>query len=228
VQEASRVADVVIFGSGPIALTLKVYFETHAADRLVGFTVDRRFCTDAHFADLPLVPWEELEEQFPPDRVKLLGPLSYRGLNDFRRERHLEGKARGYQFASFIHPHSHIYTKEIGENCIILENNVIQPFVKIGSGVIIWSGNHLGHHAIIGDHCFIASQVGLGGMARLGDCCFLAGKVGVESGVEIGQQSFLGTGVIIKDNLPPKSVVPGKGDQAADYSSDRIKRLHFR
>jgi sugar O-acyltransferase (sialic acid O-acetyltransferase NeuD family) len=221
-------AEIVVFGAGQIAEVAKVYIDAHSSDRIVGFTVDAAYRHSETFRGLPLVAWERLEDRFPPGSVKLLGPLSYRRLNDFRRERHLEGKARGYTFASFVHPASHIYTDDIGENSFILENNVIQPFVRIGSGVVIWSSNHIGHHAVIGDYCFLASHVGLGSGVRLGESCFLGGKAGVETGVEIGRASFLGGGAIVKRNLPAESVVPGQSDAVAPYSSARLKRLRFR
>lgn len=220
--------DVVVFGAGDIAAVAKVYLDAHSRDRVVGFTVDEAYRTSDTFEGLPLVGWETLEQRFPPDEVQLLGPLSYRGLNELRRDRHREGKARGYAFSSFVHPASHIYTGEIGENCFILENNVIQPFVRIGAGVMMWSGNHVGHHAVIGDYCFLASQVGLGGGVRLGERCFLAGKVGVESGLTIGDASFLGTGAIVRRNMPAESVVPGQSDAPASYSTARMKRLRLR
>jgi NDP-sugar pyrophosphorylase family protein len=47
----------------------------------------------------------------------------------------------------------------LGENCLVLEDNTIQPFASIGRNVTLWSGNHIGHHAQIRDHCFIASHV---------------------------------------------------------------------
>jgi UDP-3-O-[3-hydroxymyristoyl] glucosamine N-acyltransferase len=194
----------------------------------VGFTVDAAYRTADTFRGLPLVAWERIEERFPPGEVQLLGPLSYRRLNDLRRERHSDGKARGYTFASFIHPASHIYTTDIGENCFILENNIIQPFVRIGMGVMMWSGNHIGHHAWIGDYCFLASQVGLGAGVRVGKGCFLAGKVGIESGVEIGDDCFLGTAAIAARNLPAQSVIRGHADTMAPFPSSRMKRLNFR
>jgi sugar O-acyltransferase (sialic acid O-acetyltransferase NeuD family) len=227
---ATTMADVVIFGAGQIAEVAKVYIDKHGPDRIVGFTVDAAYIASDTFHGLPVVAWERLSERFPPESVKLLGPLSYRRMNEFRRDRHCEGKARGYAFASFVHPASFVYTTEIGENCFILENNVIQPFCRIGVGVMMWSGNHVGHHSVIGDYCFLASQVGLGGGVRLGERCFLAGKVGVESGVDIGDACFLGTGTLVKTNLPPESVVPGKGkgDPVAPYLSPRLRRLNFR
>jgi sugar O-acyltransferase (sialic acid O-acetyltransferase NeuD family) len=221
-------ADVVIFGAGQIAEVAKVYMDAHSTNRIVGFTVDTAYRNAETFQGLPLVAWERLEDHFPAGSVKLLGPLSYRRLNDFRRERHLEGKARGYAFASFVHPASHVYTHDIGENCFILENNVIQPFVRIGDGVMIWSGDHIGHHAVVGDYCFLASQVGLGGGVRVGARSFLAGKAGIESGVEIGEACFIGTAAIVKKNLPAETVVPGEADTIAPYPSSRLKRLRFR
>ena len=139
-------------------------------------------------------------------------------MNEFRRDRYLEGKARNYRFASFIHPNSHIYTTDIGENCFILEANVIQPFAKIGNDVIMWSGNHIGHHSIIGDHCFLASHVGIAGATRIGDGCFLGGKVGIKEGLTIGPACLLSFGVIVTKDLPPGSVaLRGIEDRVAPF-----------
>jgi sugar O-acyltransferase (sialic acid O-acetyltransferase NeuD family) len=219
-------ADIVVFGAGQIAEVAKVYIDAHSDDRIVGFTVDRQYAKADRFHDLPLVAWEDLENFFPPDQVKLLGPLSYRRMNEFRRARYLEGKCRGYQFASFIHPNSHVYTTEIGENCFILEANVIQPFVKIGNDVIIWSGNHIGHHSAIGDHCFLAGQVGIAGAVRIGQGCFLGGKTGVTQGVTIGDDCFLSFGVIVTKDLAPGSVVVrGSPDPIARFPSSRMRGL---
>jgi hypothetical protein len=85
-------ADIVVFGAGQIAEVAKVYIDAHADDRIVGFTVDAEYAKAERFHDLPLVPWERLEDFFPPRQVKLLGPLSYRRMNEFRRTRYLEGK----------------------------------------------------------------------------------------------------------------------------------------
>jgi hypothetical protein len=42
---------------------------------------------------------------------------------------------------------SHIYTNVIDENCLIVENNVIQPFARLGERVMMWSGNQRGAQA---------------------------------------------------------------------------------
>ncbi len=217
-------ADIVMFGIGMLADVAKVYLDAHSEHQILGFTVDAQYATTDRFHDLPVVPWEQLEAVFPPDRVALLGPITYRRMNAFRRERYLEGKARGYQFASFIHPDSHIYTKDIGENCFILENNVIQPFAKIGNNVIIWSGNHIGHHCVIGDHCFLASQVGISGSTRIGEGCFVGGQVGITECLTIGDDCMLSGGTVIAKDLPSGSVVMrAAADPVAKFPSSRIR-----
>ena len=221
-------ADIVVFGAGQLAEVAKVYIDAHSPDRIVGFTVDAEFAKSDSFLGLPLVAWDRLEEKFPPGSVNLLGPLSYQRLNEFRRDRHREGKRRGYGFASFIHPSSHVYTQDIGENCFILEANVIQPFVRIGAGVIMWSGNHVGHHSEIGDYCFLSAHVGIGSGVRLGERCFLGGKVGVDSGAEIGSGCFLAAGAMVRNKIPPESVVLGRKDRVAAYPSSYLKELRLR
>jgi sugar O-acyltransferase (sialic acid O-acetyltransferase NeuD family) len=217
-------ADVVIFGAGQIAEVAKIYMDAHSDDRIVGFTVDAKYAKVDRFHGLPVVPWETLEESFPPGQVSLLGPLSYRRMNEFRRARYLEGKRRNYRFTSFIHPSTHIYTKEIGENCFILEVNVIQPFAKIGNNVILWSNNHVGHHSTIGDHCFLAGRVGIAGGTHIGEGCFIGGKVGITGGLTIGNDCFLSFGVIVTKDLASGSVVVrGAPDQVSKVPSSRMR-----
>lgn len=218
-------SDIVLFGAGQIADVARVYIDTHGPDRIVGFTVDDSHRTSDMFAGRPLVSWEDLERVFPPGQVKLLGPLSFRRLNEFRRTRYADAKARGYGFASFIHPSCQVYTEHIGENCFILENNTLQPFSEIGDNVIIWSNNHIGHHSRIGDHCFLASHVGVSSNVVIGPECFVGGKAAIDYGVTVGARSFLGTASVILKSVPPDSVVLGESSPLAPYSSQRLKRL---
>lgn len=107
-------ADIVIFGSGQLADVAKAYLDRFSEDRVVGFTVDAAYLDQPRRHGLPVVAWETLEMTFPPDQVLLLGPLSYQRLNRFRRDRHLEAKARGYGFASFVHPSAHNMAQAVG------------------------------------------------------------------------------------------------------------------
>jgi sugar O-acyltransferase (sialic acid O-acetyltransferase NeuD family) len=219
-------SDIVIFGASMTAEVAKAYLEAHTDHHIVGFTVDPAYATTDTFHGLPLVPWDRLEQVFPPSQVQLLGPISYRRLNEFRRDRYLEGKGRGYRFASFIHPDCHIYTGDIGEHCFILEGNVIEPYAKIGNNVILWGGNYIAHHCVIGDHCFFSSQIGIAGATRIGERCFLGGKVGITEGLTIGDGCLLSAAVIVTKDVPPGSVVVrASRDRIALFPSSRARGL---
>lgn len=215
--------DLVLFGTGAAAQTVAVYLERHSDHRIVGHTVDAAFRDRDSLNGRPVVDWEDLERHFPPDRVELFGPFSYARMNGLRRDRYREGKARGYRFARFLHPGSHIYTDDIGENCLILEACVIQPFVRIGDNVIVWSMSGVGHHGQIEDHCFIASQVGLAGNVRVGAESYLGGRAAAVQDVTIGPGCALLNGAIAVRDLPARSVMIGQ--ELKPWPSTRLHRL---
>ncbi|MEM0921459.1 MAG: acetyltransferase [Pseudomonadota bacterium] len=218
--------DIVLFGAGDMAAVVAVYIRAEAPHlNIVGYTLDDAFCTAERHDGLPLVPWSQLETHFPPDKVQLLGPLTYQRMNTIRRDRYLEGKARGYSFTSFLHPDCHYYGESIGENCVILERNIIQPFAKIGNNCILWSGNHIGHHVTIGDHVFISSQVGVAGSTVIGDECHLAGQVAVTHGLKIGRASALLNAALVSQDVPDEGVVVGPAPETKPFKSSRMRRL---
>jgi sugar O-acyltransferase (sialic acid O-acetyltransferase NeuD family) len=109
--------------------------------------------------------------------------LGYKSMNTVRQTRYTEAKAKGYSLATYVSSRATYYGTPVGENCFILENNVIQPFVRIGDNVTLWSGNHIGHHSTIRDHVFISSHVVVSG------------------GCDIGENSFLGVNSTLRDNI---------------------------
>ncbi|WP_373355268.1 acetyltransferase [Pseudoroseicyclus sp. CXY001] len=217
--------DVVLFGTGAMAEVIEVYLRAYSDLRIVGYTLDAAFRQEERRGGLPVVPWEGLEAVFPPDQVLLLGPLTYRRMNRIRRDRYLEGKARGYGFASFLHPGAHILGAEIGENCVVLEGNVIQPFVRIGPNCIIWSQNQIGHHATIGAHSFIASMVAIAGHVEIGEESYIGGQTGIVHGVTLGRACATLNGAVVAKDLPDGTVVAGAASPVKPFPSSRLRGL---
>ncbi len=199
--------NIVIFGAGQFAEVLSVYIEVDTQDQVVGYTVDESFCTEKEFNGLPLIPWECLEDVFPPERVKILGPISYRGGNQFRMDRFFDGKRRGYSFYTFIHPSAYVYSRKIGENVIVLEGNTVQPFAEVEDNCILWSHNHIGHHTLLGAHGFLCGRVTIGGNVKVGEGVFWAGCTTARDNIEIGSWSFLTLGAIASESIPENSVL---------------------
>lgn len=188
---------VVIFGIGDNAELAKFYFDNDSAIEVHGFTVDKEFIKNETFSGLPVVPWEELEQSFSPSEYSLFIAVGYKNMNEVREQKYLEGKRRGYSYVNYISSRATIWTKEIGENNFILEDNTIQPFVKIGNNNVIWSGNHIGHHGIIGSHCFITSQVTISGRVTIEDNCFIGVNATLRDHITIKYKTLIGAGAWI-------------------------------
>lgn len=217
--------DVVLFGLGQNAEVVKAYFDWEGSYRVVAYTVHSKFIVDETKDDLPVVAWEGLQKSFPPEQVSLFCPISFREINQVRKDIFQEGLARGYDFISFIHPKAEYYGTPVGKNCLILENNVIQPHVSIGDNCILWSGNHIGHHSNIEDHVFVASHVVVSGGVDVGERCFLGVNATIRDNVKIGEASVIGAGALVTRDIAPHSVLPGNRSVESKLRSFELKEI---
>ena len=125
---------LVIFGTGEIAQLAQYYFSKDTDYEIVAFTVDAEYIDANEYCGLPVVPFEEIAKHYPPTNYNLFVALSYSNLNQIRKEKYLNAKSLGYRFASYISSFATVLNDfKIGENCFILEDNTIQPFVTIGN-----------------------------------------------------------------------------------------------
>lgn len=218
-------ADLVLFGAGQAAESVTAYLERHTPHRIVAYTVDAAFCRSDTVFGKPLVPWERLPEVYPPDRVRLFGPFSYQRLNQWRRDRFLEARALGYGHISFIHPSCQIYTEDIGDNCLLLPQTVIETRARIGHNVVIWGQSWIAHHCVVGDHCFFSSHVTVSGGVHIGEMNFFGAQANIGKGVEIGNGCFFGEGAqILRQKVPDHSAFVTPATERARYTSTRLAR----
>ena len=120
---------------------------------------------------------------------------------------------------------------EHGDNCFILEDQTIQPRVKIGNNVMLWSGNHLGHGSVIGDHTYIASQVVISGNCVIGKRCFLGVNSTLKDFIEVGDDVFIGMDSSITKNMKSGSVSISGSTQFFEKDDRRaiaIKKSYFK
>ncbi len=203
-------ADLVIFGTGDVAELAHYYFTTDSPHHVVAFTVDRGFRSSATFRGLPVVDFETVATDYPPATHQMFIAVGYTGMNAVRAARCDAARALGYQLASYVSSRCTMLAEApVGDNCLILEDNTIQPFVRIGSDVTLWSGNHIGHHAVIGDHCFVASHVVVSGHVEVGPFCFLGVNATLRNGVRLAPRTLVGAGATILEDTEPNGVYPG-------------------
>lgn len=209
---------LIIFGNGQIAELANFYFTNDSEYEVVAFTADSAYINEPLFNGLPLISFERIEIDYPNDQYDMFIALSYSKMNSNREVKFNAAKQKGYKLASYVSTNCNYLTKfQCGENCFILEDNTIQPFVKIGNNVILWSGNHIGHHSSIEDNTFISSHVVVSGNCIIGRNSFLGVNATLHNEVHLGEKNLIGAGAIItsstKENqvfLPPKSTLFSK------------------
>jgi sugar O-acyltransferase (sialic acid O-acetyltransferase NeuD family) len=217
------VAKLVLFGAGDIARLAHFYFSTDSSHEVAAFAVDREYRQQESFMDLPLVPFDEVARLFPPQTHKMFVAMSYQGMNRVRAAKYEQAKGLGYELVTYVSSRCSFLTPHRpGENCFILEDNTVQPFVRIGNDVTLWSGNHIGHDSTIGDHCFISSHVVVSGHVRIGQGCFIGVNATLRNSIEIGEFTLIGAGALVMKNTRPGSVYLGARAERFSKSSDQV------
>jgi sugar O-acyltransferase (sialic acid O-acetyltransferase NeuD family) len=217
-------ARLVIFGTGDIARLAHFYFKRDSAHEVVGFTVDREYRGDDSFEGLPLVDAGEVASRFPPETHEMFVAMSYAKMNQVRAAKYEQMKGAGYRLASYVSSRcSYLSDHPPGDNCFILEDNTIQPFVTIGSNVTLWSGNHIGHDSVIEDHCFITSHVVVSGNVRVRPYCFIGVNATIRNSVTIARATLVGAGAVIMKNTREKGVYLPQRAELFSKASDEIE-----
>ena len=217
---------LVIFGTGDIAQLAHYYFRTDSNYDVVAFTVDAAYVTEPTFCGLAVIPFEELVSRLPPGRCEIFIALSYSKLNAVRRDKYLAAVAFGYKVASYISSRATMLNEgRVGDNCFILEDNTVQPYVTIGNNVTLWSGNHIGHHSTIKDHCFIASHVVVSGGVVIDEQCFIGVNVTLRDHIKIGQRCVIGAGALLLSNAEPEGVYMGEATARSKVPSTRLRGI---
>jgi len=217
-------ARIVIFGAGDIARLAHRYFTRDSEHEVVAFTVDEKYRQGDSFLDLPLVSFEEIAARYAPQEFKMFVALSYARMNKVRAEKYHQVKRCGYELVSYVSSRCSFLTDHpVGDNCLILEDNTIQPFVKIGNNVTLWSGNHIGHDVVIEDHCFLASQIVVSGYVRIQPYCFIGVNATLRNSITIAAETLIGAGAVIMKDTVEKGVYLPQRAELFKKRSDEIE-----
>ena len=224
--------NLIIFGTAEIAELAHFYFTNDSDYEVVAFTVDDEFVDDDSLLGLPVIPFSEIANEFPPEENAMHVALSYSKLNQLRQEKYEQVKGVGYKLASYICSKSVTWSDlEIGDNCFVLENQTIQPTVKIGNNVMLWSGNHIGHGTVIRDHAYISSHVVIAGHCDIGQRCFLGVNSTIKDFVTLGDDCFVAMDASIVNDLEDGVVALGVSCDTFKSDDKRariIKRKYFK
>jgi sugar O-acyltransferase (sialic acid O-acetyltransferase NeuD family) len=215
-------AKLIIFGAGDIARLAHYYFTHDSEHEVIAFAVDKQYRVTDKLFDLPVLDFEDVPAAYKSSEYKMFVALSYAKMNKVRAAKCKMVKELGYELVSYVSSKcTYLSEHPAGENCFILEDNTIQPFVKLGSNITLWSGNHIGHDAIIEDNCFITSHVVVSGHVHIKQNCFIGVNATLRDSITIDQETLIGAGsIIMKDTVEQGVYLPERAKLFHKKSSE--------
>lgn len=211
---------VVIYGAGCFSEIF--YYEAcmFGAIEIAAFTVDRAYLVSAEFCGLPVVPFEEVKETFPPEAYDMMVVTSPKRVRT-RKEMYLKAKALGYALPNYISPRAIVEPGvQMGDNNIIFSDAFIGHHSVLGSDNIIRQKVYLGHESEVGDHNVLVAGCTLGGFSRIGSLSFFGlGMVGRDR-VKYGEEAFVGLGSVVTKDVEDYATVIGSPARAVSYHPD--------
>lgn len=214
---------LIIVGLSNNAKLAAYYFKKDSEYEVLGFAVNKQFKTTDDFYDLPVYEVESLNQLFPPSEVDVFVAVGYKNMNGIRENLYQEIKEMGYFLPNYISSKCSFLTEEvIGDNNFILEDNTIQPFVKIGSNNVFWSGNHIGHDVEIGNNNFITSHVVISGFTKIKNNSFIGVNATLRDGIEIADKTLIAAGVILMKSTNAEEVYLGAKANLIDKKSSEL------
>ncbi len=180
----------------------------------------------AQWQGLPVLAFDELARHYPPETHDMFVALGYQDMNSLRANKCAQARQLGYTLASYIHPDAGLPANcTHGDNCFIMNQVHIHPFVTLGNNVFVWSGAMVGHHSMIGDNCWLTSCVHISGMVSVGANCFFAVNATVAHGISMGDECFVGANALVVKSTKPGEAYLAEATKPFRLSSRQFLRM---
>lgn len=217
---------VVIFGAGGVGRCAGGMLTKDSPYEVVAFTAHERYIDKGTLYGREVVPYERIEELYPPERYAMFIALGYEKVNRTRAGIYEDCKRKGYELVSYISPKANLWGEiEVGEGCFIMDSTTIHSFTKIGNNVFIGGGCHIGHDVIIGDHCFLAAHTVVLGCVTVEPYCLLGANATINNAITVARECIVGAGVTITKNTEERGVYVNRPPELIPKPSDELASL---
>ena len=169
---------------------------------VTAFTADSQFLSVPTLGGLPFVPYESLQQQYPPTEFDVFVAVGYRSM---RARSAIFSRVRkaGYRCPAIISPDAVMGSNVLfGDNTFVPPGAVVEPNVQIGSNNVFWPGVVICHHTKIGDHNYFSPSVTVCGNCTIGTLSFFGASSTVVDGIEVGWECQLMPGAVLTANAP--------------------------
>ncbi|MCY6356044.1 acetyltransferase [Clostridium sp. ZS2-4] len=201
---------IIIIGDGEFAEIAYEYFTYDSPYEVAAFAVEKKYLKKDSLFGLPVIAFENMEEQFPTSEYKAFTAITFTQFNRTRTRLYHAAKNKGYKFVSYVSSRAFVWRNvQIGENSFIFEDNTLQYHVKVGNNVVMWSGNHVGHRSIINDNCFITSHVVIPGYCEIGENSFLGVNCTLVDTITVGKDCLIAAGAVVTKNTKDSQILKG-------------------
>jgi sugar O-acyltransferase (sialic acid O-acetyltransferase NeuD family) len=225
-SEPAKSKDLVIVGAGEFAQIAYEYFTYDSTYKIHAFSVEKPYLKQTSLNSLPVVPFEKLKQLYPPESFEVFVAVTHTQLNRVRMRLYREVRSKGFRCANYVSSHSFVWHNvQMGDNCFVFENNVIQPFVSVGNNVILWSGNHIGHRTVIEEDCFFSSHAVISGYCNIGARSFVGVNSTVIDNIKIAPDNLIGAGAVVTKDTSPGLIYTGNPAYASKVTALKYFRI---
>lgn len=216
--------DIIIFGTGVNADIVQFYMREVSGWPVKAFTINERFIKEDAFNGLPVVPFENVEALYPPDKYCMFVIAGYHDLLAINANKIAEVEAKGYEIISYVSPDAPKDLKH-GKNCFVMPGACVHPRVSLGDNVFVWSGAIIGHHGVVGSNNWFASGAGISGNVKIGDNCFFSVNCTLGHSICVGNEVFVGANTLIVKDVEDGRVIIKESDKPIKLNSKQFLKM---
>lgn len=127
-----------------------------------------------------------------------------------RNRIHARWHARGFRFASVVHPSSVLARcVELGAGAQIMAGAIVQTGSSIAGNVVINTGASIDHDSTVLAGTFVAPRATLCGQVAVGEDVFIGAGAIILPGVRIASNAVIGAGAVVRRDVPHAARVAG-------------------
>ncbi|MCG8601524.1 MAG: hypothetical protein MI807_15380, partial [Verrucomicrobiales bacterium] len=130
-------------------------------------------------------------------------------------------REKGYSIASYISPNA-VCHSDLGDNCLVADNVVINPFSEIGEDNFFWEFSLICNDLKIGDHCYFSPRSVISSYSVVGDNSVIGTGSIIKAHVKISKRTLVGAKCYITKDTQEKSVYGERNSEFLGCVSDKV------